>query len=88
MAHNKYRLVSAGRPVILSNTRVVKFFNLATDDTQAQVAAAGYLNASREDLTVNSIINVVYDCAGTPGYARYRVTAVPSTGNVTVAAAT
>ena len=84
MAHNKFRLVSRGRPVALSNTRQVKFFNLATDDLKAEVAAAGYFNDSRQDLTVNSIIDVVFDCDGTVGFARYRVATVPATGNVTV----
>lgn len=84
MAHSKFRLVSRGRPVVLSNTRIVKFFNLATDDTKAEVIAAGYFNDSRADLTVNSVIDFVYDCDGSPGFARARVTAVPATGNVTV----
>ncbi|MUO84776.1 hypothetical protein GOZ78_03490 [Agrobacterium vitis] len=84
MAHIKYDLVSAGRPVMLSNTRIIKFFNYATDHTKAEVLTAGFFNASRDDLTPHSIINAVVDCDGTPEYVRIKVATVPATGNVTV----
>ncbi|MCF1468502.1 hypothetical protein FS764_16465 [Agrobacterium vitis] len=84
MAHVKTRLVSAGRPVMLSNTRIIKFFNCASDNTKAEILTAGFFNDSREDLTPHSIINMVADCDGTPEYVRIKVATVPATGNVTV----
>lgn len=84
MAHVKTRLVSAGKPVMLSNTRIVRFFNYATDNTKAEVLTAGFFNDSRGDLSVNSIINAVVDCDGTPEYVRIKVATVPTTGNITV----
>ena len=80
MPANKYALVTAGRSVTLSNTRIIKFFNFATDDTLAQVTTAGYFDPCLADLSVNSLINSVVDCSGTPAYAVLRVTAIPANG--------
>lgn len=85
MPVNKRNLTSAGRSVSLSNTRVVKFFNYATDETLAEVTAAGYFNDVRADVSLNSIVHCVVDCDGTPNYATLRFTAVPATGDVTCA---
>jgi hypothetical protein len=76
----KYDLVTAGRSVTLSNTRIIKFFNFATDDTLAQVTTAGYFDPCLADLSVNSIIHAVVDCDGTPAYADLRVATIPSNG--------
>lgn len=90
MPHVKFRLVSAGRPVNITNQRQIKFFNLATDDLQAEVVAAGYFNDSRADLTPGSIIHALMAASsGSPVYRDLRVVAVPAApGNVTVALVT
>ncbi|MGV0912433.1 hypothetical protein [Martelella sp. FOR1707] len=85
MPANKYNLTTAGKTVALTNTRMVGMKYYATDDTVAEVTAAGYFNPSRADLSVNTLIVADCDLDGTPALAMLRVTAVPATGNVTTA---
>ncbi|MQB43385.1 MULTISPECIES: hypothetical protein [Rhizobium] len=80
MPANKYALVTAGRSVTLSNTRIIKFFNFVTDDTLAQVTTAGYFDTCVKDLSVNSIIHAVVDADGTPAYADLRIATIPANG--------
>ncbi|MGR6465443.1 hypothetical protein [Rhizobium sp. PAMB 3182] len=82
---NIYNLKSAGQSISLSNTRFGGFKNYVTDHTKAEVIADGYFNKSRKDLSTLTVINVLYDADGTPGLMHIRPTAVPASGNVTVA---
>jgi hypothetical protein len=84
MAHDTRRLRRYSS-VPMSGGRNIGFFNYATDNTAAETVAAGYFNDSRAALTVGSIIDAVVDVDGTPDNIRVRVTAVPASGNVTVA---
>ena len=56
-------------------------------DATATVVAAGYFNEAREKLRVGDIIVATVGIGGTPATLVLRVTAVPGTGNVTVAQA-
>ena len=67
---------------------LISLFSYGTDDAAATVEAAGYFNAARARLTVGSIIIASMANAGTPVVKTYVVTAVPATGNVTIALAT
>lgn len=69
---------------VLPNVLVHDFF-YATADALAVVTTAGYFNNSRAALTVHSTIRAVVDYSGTANYVSLRVTAVPASGNVTVA---
>jgi hypothetical protein len=65
--------------------RQISVFSYATDDAAAVVEAAGYFNDARSRLTVGSIIFASMVLGGTPVLKSLIVTAVPATGNVTVA---
>ncbi|MGG7535351.1 hypothetical protein [Rhizobium sp. 12,4] len=84
MAHDPLAL-RRYNSIALSGGRKVGFYNYATDDTAAEMVAAGYFNNSRVALSVGSVIDAVVDVDGTPDNIRVRVTAVPTSGNVTVA---
>ena len=64
---------------------LISVFAYSTDDAAATVEAAGYFNSARLRLTVGSIILASMVNAGTPVLKAYVVTAVPATGNVTIA---
>lgn len=85
MAFIKSQLRNGGRPIRLSSTKFIRFLTYATNDTAAEVVAAGYFNDARADMSVGTIIDAEVDCDGTQASVRMRVTAVPSSGNVTVA---
>lgn len=69
-----------------ANPNQVSSFAYATDDAAAVVETAGYFNAARGLFTVGSIIQSIMAVAGgTPVAKNYVVTAVPNTGNVTIA---
>lgn len=73
---------TAGTP----NLNQISSFVYATDDAAAVVEAAGYFNAARGLMTVGSIIQAVMAIGGgTPVHKNYVVTAVPNSGNVTIA---
>lgn len=57
----------------------------ATDDAAATVEAAGYFNAARAFLRKGDIILATMVNGGTPVAKTYVATAVPATGNVTIA---
>ncbi|MCA0425415.1 MAG: hypothetical protein LCH61_19240 [Proteobacteria bacterium] len=63
----------------------ISAFRYATADAAATVETAGYFNGARALLTVGSIIVSVMAIGGTPVLKSYVVTAVPASGNVTVA---
>lgn len=83
MPFYKGLLRNSSLPVRLGNGRSVRFLNYATNDTKAEVMAAGYFNDARLDLSVGSIIEVSHDNDGTPAFHRLMVNAVPSSGNIT-----
>lgn len=84
MAFIKSQLRNAGRPIRLSNTKFIRHLTYDTNDTKAEVIAAGYFNNARADLSVGSIIEIEADCDGTQTSVRVRVATVPTSGNVTV----
>lgn len=67
------------------NVNTISFFDYASADAQAAIVAAGYFNGAREQLTKGSVITAVGTVDATPTVEFYVVTAVPATGNVTVA---
>ncbi len=73
--------------ITLAGNRLVHHFDCATNDTKAELLTAGYFNNSRAALTVGSWADCVVDVDGTPTFVRVIFTAVPSSGNVTVALA-
>lgn len=64
---------------------LISLYSYATDDAAATVEAAGYFNSARGRLTVGTVIIASMANAGTPVLKAYVVTAVPATGNVTIA---
>ena len=63
----------------------VDFFSYATADAVATVTTAGYFNNARAKLQVNSVIDALCLADGVGDRISVTVTAVPATGNVTVA---
>ncbi|GAA2871918.1 hypothetical protein GGQ99_000965 [Aminobacter niigataensis] len=63
----------------------VDFMSYATGDAVATVIAAGYFNGARAKLKVNTIIDAVCLADGVGDRVSLIVTAVPASGNVTVA---
>lgn len=61
------------------------FFDYATPDTLAAVAAAGYFNDFRGQLRPGDVVRVAAGIGGTPAHDSYVFASVPATGNVTVA---
>ncbi|MAU21092.1 MAG: hypothetical protein CMH13_11230 [Martelella sp.] len=85
MAFNKYRLTSAGKSVEISAGLFSSLQFYATENTVAEVTAAGYFNEGRKSLYKNMLILADCDIDGTPAVALLRVINVPDSGNVTVA---
>lgn len=75
--------LSASVPV--GTNKSVGFYKFATTDATATVVANGYFNNARDKLAVNDVIEAVCAADGTGDRIVVRVTAVPSSGNVTVA---
>lgn len=63
----------------------VNWYKYGTADVAATVLAAGYFNNARDKLRVNDCIEVLSAAAGTGDRLDVIVTAVPASGNVTVA---
>jgi hypothetical protein len=57
----------------------------ATDDAAATVEAAGYFNNARAFLRKGDVIIATMVNSGTPVMKQYVATAVPATGNITIA---
>lgn len=57
----------------------------ATADAVATVETAGYFNAARARLTKGDVLVAVMVALGTPVLKQYVFTAVPASGNVTIA---
>jgi hypothetical protein len=73
--------VAVGTP----KAAMVAMWLYGTDDAAATVEAAGYFNGARGNLAVGDMIDASMVNGGTPVSKRYVVTAVPASGNVTVA---
>lgn len=63
----------------------VSWYNASFTQAPATVLAAGFFNFARETLRVNDHISVMCSAGGTGDKIEVIVTAVPATGNVTVA---
>ena len=63
----------------------VNFHVYATADAQATVLTAGYFNGARDKLKVNDAIFCMSVAGGTGVLDALKVTAVPSSGDITVA---
>ena len=87
MAHSK-KALSRHATSDLGGTNQTNFYVYSTNSTAAEVLTAGYFNASRPTLKKSDVIHAVVDKDGTPDILMLLVTAVPATGNVTVAAQT
>ena len=70
--------------ITLMGNRQVSWYNYGTNDTAAEVVAAGYWNNARDTVKVGDCVDAIIDVDGTPDRIAFRFTAVPSTGNVTV----
>lgn len=84
MAFIRKQLRNGGRPIPLSNTKVIRFLTYATNDAKAEVIAPGYFNNGRADLSVGSIIDAEVDCDGVQASVKMRVATMPDGGNITV----
>lgn len=84
MAHNPRGLNRIGSSTSAAGV-TVSIFLLATDDAAATVLAAGALNDNRSELKVNDIIIIMAVAGGTGDMLIVKVTAVPASGNVTIA---
>lgn len=71
--------------VPVGSNRSCIFYKYATNDAVATVIAAGYFNDAREKLKVNDVIEAVCAHNSTGDRVVMRVTAVPASGDVTVA---
>lgn len=70
----------------LGRTNQTNTYVYSTNETLAEMLAAGYFNASRKTLKAGDVILAVADKGGTASHAILLITAVPDTGNVTVSA--
>lgn len=84
MAHSKRALNRIGSSMSAAGV-AVSLFLLASDDDAATVLTAGYLNDNRAELAVNDVIIIMAVAGGTGDMLIVKVTAVPATGNVTIA---
>lgn len=66
----------------------VNFYVYASNDAAATVLAGGYFNEARNKLKVNDVIFIMAVAGGVGDLLIVKVTAAPSTGNVTVAVET
>ena len=80
-----YNSVPYGANTVGAASKTVDFFSYATADAVATVTTAGYFNGARAKLKVNSVIDALCVADGTADRVSLIVTAVPASGNVTVA---
>ncbi len=64
----------------------ITWLHYATNDTEAEILAAGYFNLSVGALRAGDIIEAIVDADGAPAFVRARVTAATVGADVTVAA--
>uniref|UniRef100_UPI003BAD57F7 hypothetical protein n=1 Tax=Stappia sp. TaxID=1870903 RepID=UPI003BAD57F7 len=70
----------------MGRTNQTDTYVYSTNDTLAELVAAGYFNNSRTTLKAGDVIMAVADKDGTASHVVLLVTASPATGNVTVSA--
>lgn len=70
---------------VVSPTKQVSWYTYATADANATVLTDGYFNNAREKLKVNDVIHCLSVANGTGVVNVLKVTAVPASGDVTVA---
>lgn len=87
MALNKRSVVLANSVPYAADTPPCFIYDYATTDAVATVVAAGYFNGLRDDgkIKVNDYINCYCVMGGAGDKVELVFTAVPATGNVTVA---
>jgi hypothetical protein len=87
MALNKRSIVQAHSVPWAPDLPPCNIYEYATADAVATVIAAGYFNGLRDDqrIRVNDVINSQCVMGGVADFVRLIITAVPATGNVTVA---
>lgn len=86
MAFNKRNLaLFASVPTGVAN-KTVNFYKYASTDALATILAAGYFNDVRDKLKVNDVVDVVASADSTGDLVSVKVTAAPTSGDVTVAA--
>lgn len=81
----KIRSLALVASVPYDTNKSVNFYKYATTDAAATVTTAGYFNDARDKLKVNDVIEVMTAANSTGDRLVVRVTAAPSSGNVTVA---
>lgn len=86
MAFDKKVLSRFGSVAPAANS-TISFFLYASNDAKSAIVADGYFNDAREQLQKSDLIIAVCDLDGTPDMTILRTTAVPASGNVTVATA-
>ena len=83
----KLAQVTVGDAAGAATGNSVYTYAYATADAAAAVETAGYFNNARKLLAVGSVIQASMVYGGTSVLKNYVVTAVPATGNVTIALA-
>lgn len=66
-------------------SKSVNWYKYATADAGATVIAAGYFNGARDKLKVNDVVDCLVVADGVGDLVTVVMTAVPASGNVTVA---
>lgn len=72
----------------MGGTNQTHWYKYSTNDTAAEVLAAGYFNDARKYIKAGSVIEAVVDKDGTPDILLILIDTVPASGNVTVSAET
>lgn len=91
MSFCKQSLVRQGVPVPVGSaagaaqSQMVSKFTYVTDDADSTLESAGYFNLARGVLKKGDIIEAVVSHSGSVELKVYVATAVPASGNVTVA---
>jgi hypothetical protein len=85
MAFNKRSLCLFNSTPYGTASKTVNWYGYATADAAATVVAAGYFNDARDKLKVNDVIMVMAVADGTGDWLLLKATAVPASGDVTVA---
>ena len=84
MAYSATSLVRIAS-IAVAMGRSISVHGFGTPDAAATVETSGYFNAARGRLAKGDIIMAAMVIDGTPVLKNYVVTAVPASGNVTIA---
>ncbi|MFG1300364.1 hypothetical protein V5F49_11275 [Xanthobacter sp. V3C-3] len=80
-----FRGHSRGAALPTAGSRSLRDWRYATNDDHATVAAAGYFNNARAFIGIGDTVVASVSMGTTPQLREYIFTAVPASGNVTVA---